>query len=631
MSNRASGDLGDHPRPPAPTQGAAKRLALLESALWQQLQGARTLVETARSWLAFQGRMLPAASRGLVLVTESTGGLTLLAAWPEGGDRGATDPLRDAAERALREGRPVVQENDHVGPGADSRIAVPIAMDGAPFAVACLALTTTDRDELRAAIRQVQWGAPWLTDRAREERGASESRLLARSRAAFDLLASVLEQARFKAACMAAVTDLAIAFGGLRAGIGFTRRGSVRVVAISHSAQFGQQMNLVRKLSACMDEALDQRTTILFPSPPGDAFATTAHAELARLQHGGQVLTVPLLVVDRFVGAITIERPSDAPFTPETVELVAATCAAIAPVLDEKRQNDRFIGTKVFEAVAGGFGKLVGHGHLGLKLWLGLALAAAAILSIATGPYRVTAEARIEGLVRRAVVVSFDGFLKEAPARAGDTVRRGALLAAMEDRDLALERLRWVTERQQRVYEYDKALAGRQPATINVVKSQIDQAEAQIKLIDEQLSRTKLFAPFDGLVVSGDLSQQIGGSVSRGQVLYEIAPLDDYRVVIFVDERLIADVKVGQTGQMLASSLPNEPYPLTIDKITPVAEIKSGRNMFRVEGHIRARSTRLRPGMEGLAKIDIDNRLYAATYARPILDWARILVWHWQP
>ncbi|MEJ0068148.1 MAG: hypothetical protein WDO24_04805 [Pseudomonadota bacterium] len=44
-------------------------------------------------------------------------------------------------------------------------------------------------------------------------------------------------------------------------------------------------------------------------------------------------------------------------------------------------------------------------------------------------------------------------------------MQQGALLAALDDRDLALERLRWVTERQQSLYQYDKALSERNGPT----------------------------------------------------------------------------------------------------------------------------------------------------------------------
>ncbi|WP_132250995.1 efflux RND transporter periplasmic adaptor subunit, partial [Methylobacterium segetis] len=330
-------------------------------------------------------------------------------------------------------------------------------------------------------------------------------------------------------------------------------------------------------------------------------------------------------------GAVTLERPGERPFLPETIGLIAATCAAVGPVLEAKRQNDRWLVVKAGDAAAGLARRIVGPNRTGLKLALaGLGVLALA-LSLVEAEYRVTADARVEGLVRRSVVASYDGYLKAAQVRAGDTVRQGDLLASLEDRDLALERLRWVTERQQRTYEYDKALATRQPATINVVKSQIEQAEAQIRLLDEQLARARFVAPFDGLIVSGDLSQAIGGAIGRGQVLFEIAPLDAYRVVLSVDERLIADLRAGQRGQMLASSLPEEPQALTVQTITPVAEARNGRNLFRVEGRITQGSTRLRPGMEGIAKVDVERRLLVWIWARPLVDWARLTLWHWIP
>ena len=248
---------------------------------------------------------------------------------------------------------------------------------------------------------------------------------------------------------------------------------------------------------------------------------------------------------------------------------------------------------------------------------------------LATDTYRINADAQIEGSVRRAVVSSYDGYIQEATIRAGDLVKAGDTLARLEDRELALERLRWATQRQQYSFEYDKALATRQPATINVIKSQIEQADAQLMLIDEQIARTRLAAPFDGLVVSGDLSQRIGGSVSRGELLFEIAPLTDYRVVMQVDERQIAEVSEGQKGEVVFASLPDEGFELVIDKITPVAQSRDGKNFFQVEGSITGASPRLRPGMIGVAKIAVDERRLVAIWLRPVIDWFRLTSWRW--
>jgi multidrug efflux pump subunit AcrA (membrane-fusion protein) len=210
-------------------------------------------------------------------------------------------------------------------------------------------------------------------------------------------------------------------------------------------------------------------------------------------------------------------------------------------------------------------------------------------------------------------------------------VHKNDVLASLDDRDMTLERLRWVTERQQRSFEYDKALANRQPAVINVTRSQIAQAEAQIQLLDEQLARVKMRAPIDGVIVSGDLSQMIGASVTRGQMLFEVAPLTGYRVILSVDERQIGDINIGETGAFVTTALPNEPFTFTVEKLLPIAEVKDGKNTFRVEGRITAASHRLRPGMEGVAKIDIGRRLLISIWSKPIVDWTRLWLWRWLP
>ena len=61
------------------------------------------------------------------------------------------------------------------------------------------------------------------------------------------------------------------------------------------------------------------------------------------------------------------------------------------------------------------------------------------------------------------------------------------------------------------------------------------QIDAQLELIDAQLARMRLTAPFSGVVVSGDLSQSLGSPVEHGQVLFEVAPLDAYRVILEVE------------------------------------------------------------------------------------------------
>jgi multidrug efflux pump subunit AcrA (membrane-fusion protein) len=627
----ANSDTIPDSAPDGATKPFGSTVASLEPALWKRLTDAVNVADLARAWLALQCQMIDGANRGVVLLAaEAADSFDAVAFWPEGSSRPAA--LAEAAELALRERRGVVSgDTGQAETTSSQHVAVPIMLGSDLQGAVAVSLKSGRPDEARQALRQLQWGAAWLRERLRQTRSESQQRLLDRSRSALDLLGGALDHEHFEAAAMATVTGLALRSKCSRVSLGFLQKNSVSVKVISHTAQFGHQMNLVSCLGAAMDEALDQRCMILYPERTDELIATSAHAELSRVQHDGQILTIPLLVGERFVGALTFERPTGLPFEPETVELLELVTSVIGPILEEKRQNDRWLISKIVESLRGQFVRLFGPGYLLRKLIATAVIAATLLLTFAHGTYRVDADARIEGLVRRAVVAPYDGFIKEATARAGDTVAEGQVLATLEDRDLTLERLKWVTERQQHLFEYDKAFANRQPAAINVIRAQIDQAEAQIKLLDEQLARIKLRSSIAGLVVSGDLSQLIGASVQRGQVLFEVAPLNSYRVIVGVDEREIGQVEVGQTGELIVSALPNEPLSFEVDKITPIAETQAGRNVFRVEGRVTGSTVHLRPGMEGVGKIVIGRRSLAWIWLHPLIDSARVWSWHWLP
>ncbi|RPI43732.1 MAG: HlyD family secretion protein, partial [Betaproteobacteria bacterium] len=161
--------------------------------------------------------------------------------------------------------------------------------------------------------------------------------------------------------------------------------------------------------------------------------------------------------------------------------------------------------------------------------------------------------------------------------------------------------------------------------------AQINQAEAQLQLIDEKLLRARITAPFDGVVVSGDLSQLLGTPVEQGKVLFEIAPLDAYRIILKVDERDVAHLVVGQKGELALSGIPGARLPFSVARITPVSTAEEGRNYFRVEANMEAAAERLRPGMEGVGKVSIGERRLMWIWTHKLIDWLRLSFWTWMP
>ena len=615
------------------------RVAFLDQALWKHFRDAASPQDFARAWLALQCRMIGGVASGVVLLGKPDAGpFSPVAAWPEDGAAGPE--LLTAAENALAERRGVVSGRKATGTEQD----VAIAAVAYPFifgerlngAVAIDIASRADGD-LPAVLRGLQWGAAWIEVMLRRQAGDDSQAAQQRTATTLDLVATAIEEEGFRAACNAVVTDMATRLECDRVSVGFRRGGHVVVAALSHSAQFGKRMNLVRAIASAMDEALDQHTIIHYPAgPEGEYRVTRAHGALASGHGQSTIVTIPLTAHDRDLGAVTFERPQGRDFSQDTIDVAECVAAAIGPILDDKRRNDRLVLLKVVDAARRQLQRLVGARYLGRKLVVAAAVALVVFFAVATGDYRVTAPARLEGLVQRTVAAPFDGFVLSEHKRAGDTATTGEVLAVLDDSDLALEHLRWITTRRQRVKEYERALAERDRAQLNIIKAQIEQADAQVALFAEQLGRAQLVAPFDGVIVAGDLSQSVGASVERGQQLFEIAPLDSYRVILEVDETDIAALTVGQTGTVLLSSLIDTPLGFTVDNITPVAEASEGRNRFRVEARLddvngRLARGRLRPGMEGVGKANIDRRRLIWIGTHRLVDWARIKVWAWWP
>lgn len=445
-------------------------------------------------------------------------------------------------------------------------------------------------------------------------------------------VATAVHPERYAEAATACVTALAGQCACDRVSLGMVKNGTVSVQALSHSARFDRKTDLLQTIGAAMEEALDQRAPVVFPPSPGHSMQITqAHQQLANRYGSRAICSIPLQAHGKTIGVLTFERGTERPFDEQTVAVCEALGGLTGPVLELKRREDRWLVVKSWDAGREQLAALVGPGHLVLKMAAVLVATVLIAFATITGNFHVTAKAVLEGEVQRAAVAPFQGFLQTAPVRAGDVVQEGQVLATLQDHDLRLERLKHLSHREELNNQYRKALADRDAPKVEIAAAQLRQVEAELELASDKLARTQILAPFDGVVVTGDWSQHLGAPVEEGKVLFEVAPLDTYRIVLQVDEHDIAPMAVGQLGYLVLSAMPNETIPFTVDKITPVSTPKDGRNFFRAEARLTTPSSQLRPAMEGVGKVDIDQRRLIWIWTHDAFDWVRLKLWAWLP
>lgn len=324
-----------------------------------------------RSWLALQTTMIAGVRAGMVLVgAPDQGPFRPIALWPDA--RRNLSYLTTTAQEALANRRGVVMTPKmlaHSDAGDHCEVAYPLEVRNELHGAIMLDLAPKSAPELQDILRQVHWGAGWLESLLSRERLEHELAAKERIQNAFDLVATGLGHARLSAACMGLATALASHCRCDRVSIGFTRRGQTVIKAVSHSAEFKKETNLLRAMAEAMDEAIDQRVTIAYPlSTPQSSTVTRAHEALSH-QHAQLMLcTVPLMGASKPIGAVLLERPADQAFDDDTVQLCQSVAALIGPVFELQQRDDRWVFTKLFDAGLRCLRDLIGPHHVALKV-----------------------------------------------------------------------------------------------------------------------------------------------------------------------------------------------------------------------------------------------------------------------
>jgi multidrug efflux pump subunit AcrA (membrane-fusion protein) len=447
---------------------------------------------------------------------------------------------------------------------------------------------------------------------------------------ALKVVAMALSQSQSSEASMAVASELAGRLQCERVSIGLFENNDVRLHTISNSTQHVTQQNLVKCIEAAMLEAIDQQETLLFPPRPNSYYSTQEHDALIRQHLGEYICTVPLVVNEVVTGAVMFERQGLAgEFNDETKESCEQLASLFAPILHYRRLNDRPIIEKLKESTSGLFANIFGHGYLGTKLITSIIAGVLVTTYFMPWDYRISANAILEGEIERVITAPEEGYLKEASVRPGDIVEAGATLATLDDRDLQLEKLKWTGKLKQVSKEYREALATHEQSQIGILRSQLGQAEAQLEILEHKLSRIVISSPISAVIVSGDFTRALGSPVERGQVLYKVSPLENYRIVLQVDESDVSEVTVGMKGELTLSAAAEETFEMEVVKITPVSTAENGINYFQVEASLASTPDFLRPGMQGIGKIEIGERQLFWVWTHKAVDWIRLKLWSW--
>ncbi len=241
----------------------------------------------------------------------------------------------------------------------------------------------------------------------------------------------------------------------------------------------------------------------------------------------------------------------------------------------------------------------------------------------------VTATGEVLPVMSSVVKSEISGRIERVLVEEGDAVERNQLLLELDrtsletrvreaERSLEAERLR--LEKSRRNFErlaelFDKEFVGEQDyldaeTDYNLAELNLEIAQTRLEDAEEDLSKTAILAPHDGMATRVDIvdGQVISGatSVSEGTELLTIAKLDELYMEANINEVDVERLDEGDPAELRFDAIPELTIEGNIDEIALSARRDGQVRVFPIKVRFEAGGGRVRPGISATVEIPID-------------------------
>ncbi len=242
--------------------------------------------------------------------------------------------------------------------------------------------------------------------------------------------------------------------------------------------------------------------------------------------------------------------------------------------------------------------------------------------------FSVTAAGDIGPAEQVSVRPEVPGRISELPVDIGDVVKKGALLFALDDRDLQIEReskeqeierarlqLSQAERRLERVRdlharnlisneEFEEARTEH-----DLARNDVDRAENALVYTNDKIRKTRVEAPFDCTVLTRPVSigQTVSGSggYNSGTEVLTIADLHRMIVNAHVNQADVTRLRPGQQVEVEVEAVQGLKVTGTVERIAPQATIRNNIKGFATRILLQGVDPQVRPGMTANVKIPV--------------------------
>lgn len=248
--------------------------------------------------------------------------------------------------------------------------------------------------------------------------------------------------------------------------------------------------------------------------------------------------------------------------------------------------------------------------------------------------HKVNASGRIEPETEVQISATTSGWITEITVEEGDTVHQGDHLISLDRKQhealvnqarssvksarASLKRVKAEKERVEALYQQE--LVSKQEmeaieAEYELAASNLEQAQANLASRLDELDKTRIVAPQDGIVtaINKEVGEMALGSTFQADVLMTIADLSKMEVLVDVNENDVVSVVEGDTAEIEIDAFQDTLFKGVVTEIAHVAQTvgmgtQEQVTNFKVKIRMLEVPEKIRPGMSATANIITDVR-----------------------
>jgi RND family efflux transporter MFP subunit len=329
------------------------------------------------------------------------------------------------------------------------------------------------------------------------------------------------------------------------------------------------------------------------------------------------------------VGVLGMESADPDFLTPAHAEIVQVLAGQATVALRNAQMYKEVPFISVLEPVLQRKRKFMAMKKRKRAMIVALAVAAVIFLAAFPLPMRVEGNAVVGPAHRATIQPEVEGVLTKIYVREGERVRRGQVLASMEDwkyrSALADAQAKYETS----LLHMNRALAGNDGSEAGIQRVQANYWKSEVARAQELLDRTSLRSPIDGVVTTPSIENFIGKRLQFGDAFADI--VDDSRAVvdIAVEDTEVGLLSAGSAAAIKLNSYPTRTFQGNVSVVSPQGQLQGDSRVFFARVTLPNPDGSIRSGMGGQGKVRVG--WYPSGYVlfrRPLI-WIYSRLWNW--